>query len=73
MTGPADGLATTLERTVVQRGALSVPGREVVQVYLSRAHGAVERPARDFPSGERLSRRFYCRTSRARGIGAASR
>ena len=26
----ADGLAGTLERTEVQRGALSVPGREVV-------------------------------------------
>ena len=32
MTGPADGLATTLERTEVQRAVLSVPGREVVQV-----------------------------------------
>jgi len=32
MTGPADGLAATLERTEIQRGPLSVPGREVVQV-----------------------------------------
>jgi quercetin dioxygenase-like cupin family protein len=30
--GAADGLAATLQRTEVQRGALSVPGREVVQV-----------------------------------------
>jgi len=41
MTGPADGLATTLERTEVQRGALSVPGREVVQV-LTRIPVGVE-------------------------------
>ena len=41
MSGPADGLAATLERTEVQRGALSVPGREVVQV-LTRIPVGVE-------------------------------
>ena len=41
MSGPADGLAATLERTEVQRGALSVPGREVVQV-LTRIPEGVE-------------------------------
>jgi quercetin dioxygenase-like cupin family protein len=41
MTGPADGLSTTLERTEVQRGALSVPGRQVVQV-LTRIPEGVE-------------------------------
>jgi quercetin dioxygenase-like cupin family protein len=29
---PADGLAATLTRTEVQRGASSIPGREIVQV-----------------------------------------
>ena len=29
---PADALAATLKRTEVQRGPLSVPGREIVQV-----------------------------------------
>jgi quercetin dioxygenase-like cupin family protein len=29
---PADALATTLERTEVQRGPSSIPGREIVQV-----------------------------------------
>jgi quercetin dioxygenase-like cupin family protein len=37
---PADGLASTLERTEVQRGALSVPGREVVQVLTRIPVGA---------------------------------
>jgi quercetin dioxygenase-like cupin family protein len=41
MVVPADGLAATLERTEVQRGALSVPGREVVQV-LTRIPVGVE-------------------------------
>jgi quercetin dioxygenase-like cupin family protein len=41
MSGPADGLAATLERTEVQRGALSVPGRQVVQV-LTRIPVGVE-------------------------------
>jgi quercetin dioxygenase-like cupin family protein len=41
MTAPADGLSTTLERTEVQRGVLSVPGREVVQV-LTRIPVGVE-------------------------------
>ena len=41
MTGLADGLSTTLERTEVQRGALSVQGREVVQV-LTRIPVGVE-------------------------------
>jgi quercetin dioxygenase-like cupin family protein len=41
MTGPADGLAATLERTEIQRGAFSVPGREVVQV-LTRIPVGVE-------------------------------
>jgi quercetin dioxygenase-like cupin family protein len=30
--GPADALAATLKRTEVQRGASSIPGREIVQV-----------------------------------------
>jgi quercetin dioxygenase-like cupin family protein len=38
---PVDGLATRLERTEVQRGSLSVPGREVVQV-LTRIPVGVE-------------------------------
>ncbi len=29
---PADALATTLKRTEIQRGPLTVPGREMVQV-----------------------------------------
>ena len=41
MTAPADGLASRLERTEVQRGLLSVPGREVVQV-LTRIPVGVE-------------------------------
>jgi len=36
-----DGLAGTLQRTEVQRGRLSVPGREVVQV-LTRIPVGVE-------------------------------
>jgi len=41
MTGPADGLAATLERTEVQRGPFSVAGREIVQV-LTRIPVGVE-------------------------------
>jgi quercetin dioxygenase-like cupin family protein len=41
MTAAADGLAANLQRTEVQRGALSVPGREVVQV-LTRIPVGVE-------------------------------
>jgi quercetin dioxygenase-like cupin family protein len=40
MTAPADGLASRLERTEVQRGLLSVPGREVVQVLTRIPVGA---------------------------------
>jgi quercetin dioxygenase-like cupin family protein len=53
MTGPApaDGLSATLERTEVQRGPLSVPGREVVQV-LTRIPVGVESGRHTHPGEE---------------------